>query len=227
MAGTNNMPVTVGAGGAPSDFKMFVDNVFGDPSKLSTLSTTDESGNRGNAMIVENSSGFKQRKIVQIKFDNTGSGNADQILRIGGLAATAGAAQLFNLPAGAADDPVILDQYGAGCKFTQGLGLMTQNSGLYIRDFQVLSTVDNSPQLDESIIRRRLYFNGDSVPITDVAAATFEMSDQRKNMMKDREAIFYLSALDFLEYTILAGSKGTIIFEIVGADLSVLMNVLK
>lgn len=217
---------TVESKGASQDFNDFADGTFGADARKAQLVTYSEDGNVGKTMLIENSSGYRQRRNVEIQIDNSKPGNADQILRIGGVAGTAGAAQLFNLPAGAADDPVIEDQYGVGCKFTQGFCYMTEK-GIYIRDFQVLSDVDNSPQLRQQLERVRLYFNGNNTIISDPAAITFEMSDQRKNMMKDRDSVYYINSLNWFQYKIIAGFKGSLLFEIVSADLTATMNVLK
>lgn len=228
MADNSPAPVlkTVATAMKPNSFAKFVEGNFGDAGKLFILTTAQEEGGTGKAFIAENSSGFSQRNVIEIQIDNSGGGAADQILRIGGLAATAGTAQLFGLAPGAADNGVIKDQYGTGVKFTQGLGLMT-NKGVYIHDWQTISTVDNALQLQQPLIMRRIFFNGDNTPITLPAAVTFEMSDQRKNMMKDSNDTFFLNDLNFIEYTIKAGFVGSILFKIKGADLSALMNVIE
>ncbi len=210
----------------PELFDEFVGMTFGDQGRPSQLTTAVEGNKRGMALLVENSGGFRERNVIEINLDNTGVGATDQILYIGGLAALAGQAELFGLPAGAQDNAVITDQYGIGCKFTQGLSLMV-NKGVYIYDFQVLADVDNAPQLREPIVRRRIFFNGDNTPITLPAAVTFDMSDNRKNMMKDSDAFFFLNDLNWLEYKIKAGFAGSILFQVKAADLSAIMNIVK
>ncbi len=191
--------------------------------KMSTFTTTSETNKSGRALAVEHSEGFSDRNVIEIQIDNTGGGAADQILYIGGLAAIAGQAELFNLPAGAQDNGVITDQYGVGVKFTQGLSLM-MSKGVYIHDFQVVSDADNAPQLRQNIIKRKIYFNGDNTPITLPALITFEMSDQRKNMLKDKNIFFFCNNLNWIEYKILAGFKGSILLQVFGADLTSLIS---
>ncbi len=201
------------------------EKVFGEPGRTMGFTTKTQNGS-GVALAVENSSGYENRNIIEIELDNTGDGAADVILYLGGPACLAGYPVLFNLPAGAADNGVIIDQYGPGVKYSQGLGLML-NASAYIRDFQVISDTDNAPQLRKPIVIRRFYPNKDTEPITFPAASTFEMSDQRKNMMKDSKQYFFINPLNDVEYTIVAGFKGSIIFEIFGLGLTNLMNKIK
>jgi hypothetical protein len=201
--------------------EMTLDKAISDKSNAHSMTTISENGKVGKVLLVEHSEGFSDRNVIQIKIDNTGG--TDQILYIGGLAALAGYAQLFDLPAGAQDDGTISDQYGIGCKFTQGLSLM-MNKGVYIHDFQVLSTADNSLQLQQDIVVRKAYFNGDTTPITYPAAVTFEMSDNRKNMLKDPNAFFFINDLNWLEYTVIADFVGTILLQVKGADLTALIS---
>ncbi len=201
------------------------EDVFGAKGSTMVITTKMVNGS-GKALAVENSSGYENRNIIEIEIDNTGDGAADVVLYIGGPACLAGYPALYQLPAGAADNGVITDQYGVGVKFTQGLGLML-NVGAYIRDFQVISDDDNAPQLRKPIVIRRFYPNGNTEPITFPAASTFEMSDQRKNMMKDSKQYFFINNLNDLEYTIVADFKGSIIFEVFGLDLTNTMNRIK
>ncbi len=210
--------------------EMAIDRQFLSNNSQSIVMTVDEKERRSKALALDNSAGFENRTVIQIKIDNDDVGNADQILYIGSWASQAGTAELLGQPAGAQDDAVIKDQYGTGCKFTQGVGLMTLK-GAYIHDFQVLaaseSIADTTGQLLEDIVTREYYFNGDSVPITYPAAVTFEMTDQRKNMLKDENAFFYVDALNGIEYKIKAGFRGTILLQIKSADLTSFMTLLQ
>ncbi len=198
------------------------EKVFGQVGNTMVIATKMKNGN-GKALAVENSNGYAERNTIEILIDNTGEGNDDVTLYLGGPACLAGYPVLFNLAAGAADNGVIKDQYGAGVKFTQGLGLML-NNGAYIRDFQVISDEDDAEQLRQSILVRAYYPNGDTVPVKFPAASTFNMSDQRKNMMKDSKQYFFINNLNGFEYKIVKNFKGSIIFEVFGLDLTSFMN---
>jgi hypothetical protein len=207
-----------------------IDKQFLTNNANSIISTVDERERRSKALALDNSAGFEARTVIQIKVDNSGGGATDQILYIGSWASQAGTAELLGQAAGAQDNAVISDQYGVGVKFTQGLGLMTLK-GAYIHDFQVIAQseaiANSTGQLAEDIICREYFFNGDSVPITYPAAVTFEMSDNRKNMLKDENAFFYLDALNGMEYTIKAGFIGSILLQVKSADLTSFMTLLK
>ncbi len=205
--------------------KNFAAETFGHPGKMMELNTIMRNGT-GKAYLVENSDGYAYRNIVSIKLNNTGGGAVDCILYIGGPACLAGYTDLYDLPAGAQDNGVITDQYGIGVKFTQGLGLLL-NNGAYIHDFQVVANTDNSLQLQEDIVTRQYFPNGDTMPIRYPALSTFEMTDQRKNMMKDKKLTFLIDGYNGVEYNIIIGFQGTVLFVIRALDLSSLMNVLE
>ncbi len=207
-----------------SDKQNFAKQTFGAIGTMIGLATKTENGT-GKAYAVENSSGYAMRNIVEIEIDNSDMGSADVILYIGGPACLAGYPQLFGLDAGAADDAVIKDQYGIGVKFTQGIGTLLRK-GAYIGNFQVIADVEDSPQLRKPIVVRQFFPNGDTIGISFPAASTFEMTDQRKNMMKDEKQVFLIDPNNDVEYTIVKDFVGSILFEVKAMDLTSFMNLI-
>jgi hypothetical protein len=185
-----------------------------------TVSTTVARGGEGTAgtgVLLETS--LVQARInpvVQFNIDNTGAGNANQVLRIGSESGQPDSYLQFGLPASAADDAVITDDYGVGCLKVQGFSRLVSSKAVAITELKVIEATP-SDQLQQAFVYKSLQYDGTIDEIKQNIAFTQEKVDQRDNLVRQR-GLWVLDAQQLLEYTVLAGKKVSLFVKISAAD---------
>lgn len=162
--------------------------------------------------LVETDSVQSIQKVIQFSIDNSAAGSSNVKLRIGSQAALPGNYVLFGITAGAADDVVIQDQNGVGCKALQAFGIYVSFKPVIVGRIKVYSSDTN--QLAEPLLQTSLQLDG-SIPIQKRLnmAYTQSLADNRTNLVEMQLAAI-LDATKYLEYTVTTGVKLTLFVEI-------------
>ncbi len=195
-----------------------IENSSSAPAPMSgagVVNTTQVNGGSGRAMIIE--TGIVQDKIndiVQFSIDNTGGGNAAQQLRIGARVGLPDAYARYGMTAGAADNGVIEDGYGAGCLQVQGFSDIVSSKPVIISEIKVITPTADA-QLQQGIKYKSLQLDGSVDETTKNIAFSQQKTDQRENMV-DVSGTFILDAQQFLDYRILAAKTVDIFLKVTG-----------
>lgn len=198
--------------------------LFGTDSEKRALTTITNGGQTSSkAYPMDFIGNHGKHRWVKIQVNNTGTSNTAQTLRIGSKAGLAGRYELYNLSPAACDDTVITDQYGAGCKMTQGISLLMDRAVVF-DNLRVIST--NTNQLANDALVRTLYYDGQNDTVPKIISSQWEMSDNRTNMAVFNEPIL-IGTYECFEYPILANTTVSVEFEIIAANLTEWFNVLK
>jgi len=156
--------------------------------------------------------------FVQFDIDNTGGGHTAQVLRVGSVAAAAGAYSMLGLVAGASDDAVITDQGGAGCKYVQGFSLMVVAKPVLITEVRVRSS--DSTQLAQQFTHNNIGFDKAVKSETINVVGTEEMYDQRTNLViarpKAGQLGWFLDAQKYFQFTCVDNKTFSVILYIGG-----------
>lgn len=184
------------------------------------VQTSNPAGGSDNAVLMD--TGLVQanmNNIVQFTITNTASGNAAQKLRIGSYASRPDAYSMFGLDAGAADNGVIVDQFGAGCLAVQGFSRIVSSKPVIVTRIKIIMAAADA-QLNQPIRYRSLQLDGTVDEIKQNVAWTQERSDQRANMI-EKKGLWILDSQQFIEYTILAAKVVDIFLEVTGFSSTV------
>lgn len=207
MANGNNMPMP--SGDTP-DVTPQAQNQAG------TIVTRKGDGSESKAMAIE--TWLVQETInpvIQFSVDNSALGNTQQRLRIGSWAAQPDNYEKFDLQVGAADNAVITDQFGAGCKKVQGFSLLACSKPVYISQLKII-TPAASQQLNQGVKYSSLQYDGTLDEINNNIAWTQQKVDNRDNLVT-KKGNWILDAQQYLEYVILAGATPDIFINIKAA----------
>jgi len=161
-------------------------------------------------------------EIVQFNIDNTDTGNADQLLRIGSEAGQPDSYLQFGLAASAADNGVIKDSYGVGCLQVQGFSRLVSSKAVIISEVKVIEPAP-STQLQQGFTYSSLQYDGKLDEIQENIAFTQEKVDNRNNLVRMR-GMWVLDAQQYLEYKILAGKTVNLFLEIGAANSAVVFK---
>lgn len=156
----------------------------------------------------------EQNKVIQFSIDNSGVGAATQKLRIGSWAALTAAFTQFGLTAGAADNVVITDDFGASVQKVQGFSKMTISSDVIVEEIRVISSFTN--QLTQQFSHKRILFDFTVIPIVTNIAYTEDKSDQRTDLLIAKGR-WLLNGRQFLEFTSLLATTMTIQLLVTGS----------
>lgn len=174
-------------------------------------------GGAGRGVLLETSLVQNRvNEIIQFDIDNTGVGNADQLLRIGSEAGQPNSYSQYNLPVSAADDTVISDDHGVGCLKVQGFSRLVSSKAVVITEIKVIEAVP-STQLQQGLSYNSLQYDGSLDSIKENIAFTQEKVDNRNNLVRTR-GLWVLDAQQFLQYKVLAGKTVSLFLEIGAAN---------
>ena len=171
------------------------------------------SGAQVQAMLLETANVRGQMNpVVQFDIDNTGGGAADQVVRIGSIAAQPGAYLQLGLTAGAADNAVIRDQFGAGCLNVQGFSQLCSFKPVVINEIHIIST--SLTQLNARFLHRLI--NPDMIVInrSNNIAFTQQKTDQ-KTTLNVAMGKWLIDSNQWLEFTSYLGQSVTILLHMV------------
>lgn len=180
------------------------------------VNTTSMTGGLGRpAVLMETNDVSTIQRVIKFTINNLGDASHTPqtvSLRIGSVAARKDAYQNFGLGAGAADDTVITDNVGTGCKGVQGFSEYVCFVPVWTKRIKIFC--DDTSQLTESLFYKQLQIDGTTPTqrLIDLAY-TQEKSDQRSNMVA-AEALYLLDATRYFEYKVEAGVKLTIFIEL-------------
>lgn len=180
-----------------------------------TVQTTQVSGGTGKAMIIE--TGIVQGKInniIQFSIDNTGVGNAAQQLRIGSRVGLPDAFARYGMTAGAADNAVIEDDFGAGCLKVQGFSDIISMKPVVVSEVKIITPTADS-QLQQAIKYKSLQLDGSVDETTKNVAFTQRTVDNRDNLINYNGTLI-LDAQQFIDYRILAAKTVDVFLKITG-----------
>lgn len=181
------------------------------------VSTTKESGGSGTAVLLETGTLLDTvNPIVQFDIDNTGVGNSQQILRIGSVLGEADSYLFWGQPASAADDAVITDQNGVGCKFVQGFSELVKSKAVAITEIKV-SMAASDLQLNQNFKYRKLDYDG-SVNEVKVNVGYTQQKQDFNETIRSIKSLWILDSQYFLEYVVLAAKELTIFLELAAAN---------
>ena len=182
---------------------------------VGTLQTSSLDGGTGRPTIqVETDKVSDVQRVLQFQIDNTGVGNDQQRLRIGSIAGLPDSYVRLGLNDSAADDTVIEDDNGAGCKKLQAFSQFVSFKPVITSKFKVICS--DVTQLTQSLKHCRLQMDG-STPLQNTInmAYTQSLSDNRTNLVYvDVNKV--LDSTQYFEYVINAGVRATIFIEIAG-----------
>ena len=148
--------------------------------------------------------------IWQATINNTGAGNANIPVRIGGPACLAGENTLYGLQASAADSAFISDDYGAKVLKLQGWGKMLRTMAIGVAQIRVLQN-PAGPQLNQTWTYKSIRPDMSIEDRQLVVSYTQEKSDYRSDIVDIRlGGILTLNDFQWLEFTALAGAVFTI-----------------
>lgn len=184
------------------------------------VQTSNPAGGSDSAVLMD--TGLVQsnmNNIVQFTITNTASGNATQQLRIGSYASRPDAYAMFGLVAGASDNGVITDQFGAGCLAVQGFSRIVSSKPVIVTRIKIIMAAADA-QLQQPIKYKSLQLDGTIDEIKQNVAYTQEKSDQRLNLI-EKKGLWILDSQQFLEYTILANKVVDIFLEVTGFSSTV------
>lgn len=178
------------------------------------IMTSKASGEAGRAIMVD--TGLvqdRQNNIIQFSVNNTGAGNAQQLLRIGSLAAEPDFYTLVSgLTAGASDDAVITDQVGVGCKAVQAFSKIVSIKPCLVTKVKFIAAAATA-QLQQPMRYKSVQLDGTIDEITNNVAYTQAKQDQRDNMV-EKSGVWILDAQQFIEYTVLANATIDIFLDV-------------
>jgi hypothetical protein len=181
------------------------------------VSTTKESGGTGTAVLLETGTLLDTiNPIVQFDINNSGVGNTDQILRIGSVLGEADSYLFWDQPASAADDAVITDQNGVGCKFVQGFSELVKSKAVAVTEIKV-SMASTDLQLNQNFKYRKLDYDG-SVNEVKVNVGYTQQKQDFNETIRSIKSLWILDSQYFLEYKVLAGKQLTIFLELAAAN---------
>lgn len=170
-------------------------------------------GNMVQAMLLETANvRGTMNPVVQFDIDNTGLGAANQIVRIGSIAAQPGAYLQLGLAAGAADNAVIRDQFGAGCLNIQGFSELISFKPVVINEIHIISS--NLTQLNAQFLH--VLINPDMIVTnrSNNIAFTQQKTDQ-KTTLNVAKGKWLLDSNQWLQFTSYAGQSVTILLHMV------------
>lgn len=185
--------------------------MIADLSGLSVVKSV--SGAQVQAMLLETANvRGTMNPVVQFDVDNSGVGATDQVVRIGSIAAQPGAYQQLGLVAGASDNAVIRDQFGAGCLNIQGFSQLCSFKPVVINEIHLIST--SLTQLNARFLHKLI--NPDMIVITrsNNIAFTQQKTDQ-KTTLNVAMGKWLLDSNQWLEFTSYAGDEITILLHMV------------
>ncbi|MBN4061675.1 hypothetical protein JYU20_00575 [Bacteroidales bacterium AH-315-I05] len=145
--------------------------------------------------------------IFKLIIDNTGAGNTDQTLRIGGPG-LAGVSEVYGLGTSAADNAVITDQGGTNVKAAQRFSRIVSHIPVIVSEVQIESA--DLTQLAQDIKYRVIQpTDGETLNVNADVQWTKQKADQNTSLI-EAAVNFYISANWFLDYTIKAGKTVTV-----------------
>ena len=162
--------------------------------------------------------------VVQFDIVNSGVGATQQLLRIGSVAAFPDAFRRFGLTAGAADNAIITDDFGAGCLKVQGFSDLINYKPVVINEIHLIS--DNLTQLNAQFTHKLIHPDAVVDTRSNNIAFTQQKTDQKEtlNVAKGK---WLLDSNQFLEFSIFAGRDMTILLHMVAiANVSTFTPVL-
>lgn len=165
------------------------------------------------AMIMQTIDYSTANSIVQFTIDNTGAGNAAQKLRIGGVVAEKGDFSKHNIAAGASDNAVIVDEYGAGCLKVQGFSELVCYNGVIVKTIKISTA--SLTQKDQTFTHNTLHYDDTIVPMKNNVGFTAEKSDQLTTLSV-AHGNWILGSAQYFEFPILAAVSLTIFLELSG-----------
>ncbi len=182
------------------------------------ISTTKMGGNAGTAVMLETGLMLETiNPIVQFDIDNSGVGNTQQTLRIGSVLGLADSYLYWNQSPSAADDPVIVDQNGVGCKAVQGFSDLVKSKAVVVTKLKVQMAASDV-QLNQNFKYRKLAYDNTVNEIKGNIAWTQQKSDYAQNI-REMETAYVIDSQYFLEYVILAGKQLSVFLELGAANM--------
>lgn len=150
--------------------------------------------------------------IAQFSIDNSGGGAANQNLIIGSVLGDTGSYVYYGQSASAADNAVIVDQFGAGCRFTIGFSRLVSFMPVVVSEIKFSST--NTLQVNLPFSHKVL-FPTDAVvyPLTNNIGFTQEKSDFRTTLSV-AVGKWVLGPNQYFQYQVLATATVTIWLKI-------------
>lgn len=165
------------------------------------------------ALYVQTLNHYGMNSVAQFTIDNTGVGNTFLRLRLGGLIAFPLAYTLFNVADGAADNAVITDDYGAGCKKVQGFSQLVNNGAVSIKTIKISCV--KQQQLDSPFFYNTIRYDTSINTLTQNIGFTAEKSDALTTLAVAR-GNWILGFNQYFEFGILPNVSLTIFLEIYG-----------
>lgn len=166
-------------------------------------------------MILRKLDHSNQNPVVQFTIDNTGVGNAQQLLRVGSVVGLAGSAVLHNIALGAADNAVITDDYGAGCRKVQGFSQLVNAGAVMVETIKI--STSSLTQKDRLFTHNRINYDDTIFPTSNNVGFTAEKSDQLTTLAV-AHGNWMLDFNQYFEFTILAAVSLTLYFELKGVQ---------
>jgi len=163
------------------------------------------------SMILDNT-GTAMNPVAQFDIVNTGVGNAQQIMRIGAVVALAGAYVRYNLAAGSADDAVITDQFGAGCRKVQGFSEIASHIPVIIDQIHISSS--DLTQLNRAFTHNIIYMTDAVVDQRTSNIAFTQQKTDQKTTLNVAKGKWILSANQYFSYTIGAAISVTLLLHV-------------
>lgn len=183
-----------------------------------TISTTKAGGESGTAVMLETGLMLETiNPIVQFDIDNSALGNTQQTLRIGSVLGQADTYLFWGQTASAADDAVIVDQFGAGCKAVQGFSELVKSKAVVVTKLKVQMSASDV-QLNQNFKYRKLAYDSTLNEIKGNIAWTQQKTDYAQNI-REMETMYILDSQYFLEYTILAGKVLSVFLELGASNM--------
>ncbi len=181
------------------------------------VATSKFGGGQGSAVILETAYAADTiNPIVQFSINNAGVGATDQLVRFGSVIAAADAYLFWDLPAGASDDAVIVDQNGAGCQFVQGFSKLVSSKSVIVSKIKVkMATTDI--QLNNPFTYNELEYDGTVKPTKSNVGYTESKYDQQTNIV-EVNTNYILDAQNYLEYQVLATKSLSVFFQLEAAN---------
>ena len=179
-----------------------------------SLANNMAGGIQQNVSMILDNTGSAMNPVAQFDIVNTGAGNAQQIMRIGAVVALAGAYVRYNLVAGSADDAVITDQFGAGCRKIQGFSELTSHIPVIIDQIHISSS--DLTQLNRAFTHNIIYMTDAVVDQRTSNIAFTQAKTDQKTTLNVAKGKWILSANQYFSYTIGAAISVTLLLHVAG-----------
>jgi hypothetical protein len=180
-----------------------------------TQMTTNPDGTRGkDTILLTTMDPSRIQKILQFPIDNTGVNSVAVDVRFGSFAAQKDAYANYGLTKGAADDAVVKDDLGVGCKRIQGFSQFVSFNPVVTGKVKILC--DDVAQLTTPVYHKSLQIDGsDPLSTTIDVAYTQARSDNRQNLVEIAVSKV-IDSTRFLQYRVAAGVKVVFYIEVAG-----------